>query len=89
MNPDLSQLTEFAKGNTWGSIFPEISLGILAVVLLLLEVALSPSRRRLIPAVAIWGQVLILFNWLFSVLGSCGADFQMQLLPGSFSFNDC
>lgn len=49
-----------AAGNPWLAIWPEISLGCLALLLLVLEVALPGAVRRRIPVVSIAGQVGIL-----------------------------
>jgi NADH-quinone oxidoreductase subunit N len=57
---DFSALRSMAAGNPWLAIWPEISLGCLALLLLVLEVALPGAVRRRIPVVSIAGQVGIL-----------------------------
>ena len=53
MSPSL--LPALAANNTWFAIWPEISLGCLALLLLVLEIILPFSARRHIPTVAILG----------------------------------
>lgn len=57
-------LIEFLRGftatNEWSAILPEILLGVLALGLLGAEMLLSENRRRLIPRIAIWGQLLVM-----------------------------
>lgn len=62
---NLEQLSEVASLNSWETILPEISLGILALALLVIELAVPHSRFRIIPRVAIWGQVAILVLGIF------------------------
>ena len=54
-----SSLRSFADTNDWAVIMPEIMLAVLALCLLGSEMALSRERQRLIPLIAIWGQVAI------------------------------
>lgn len=49
-----------AETNNWYVIAPEISLGLIALFILILECLLPQKRRSLIPAVVIMGQVLLL-----------------------------
>ncbi len=63
MNDTLSPFKEIAASNQWSAILPEISLGVLALALLVLEILFPRHRRKLIPGVAIFGQLLVLF-WL-------------------------
>ena len=53
-------LQSIAATNQWGALLPEIALGLLAVLLLALEMVL-PKRMHgaAIPRVAIWGQVVV------------------------------
>jgi len=53
-----------ADSNRWGAIIPEVSLGCLALLLLVLEMALPRRAHRLIPAVAIVGQLALLVGVL-------------------------
>ncbi len=71
MNPEL--LRAAAASNHWAAIFPEMALGILALLLLVLELALPKKHHGLIPAVAIFGQIGLLawlwFNFNSIVIG--------------------
>ncbi|MEM1223824.1 MAG: NADH-quinone oxidoreductase subunit N [Verrucomicrobiota bacterium] len=63
-------LSEFLHGytetNDWSAIMPEIMMAILALALLVAEMALPRSQRQLIPRIAIWGQVAVLIAaWVF------------------------
>jgi NADH-quinone oxidoreductase subunit N len=62
--PTLDTLREIAATNQWVAIYPEMFLGLLALALLVLEIALPKERHGLIPRVAIVGQAL-LFIWVF------------------------
>ena len=64
MNYELLQAA--AASNTWGAIFPELLLGCLALGLLVLEIVLPKKQHDLIPALAIAGQVAILFGLLIN-----------------------
>ncbi len=57
-------LQSIAGTNQWSAIGPEIALGLLAVLLLILEMVL-PKRMHdsAIPRVAIWGQIAV-FTWV-------------------------
>jgi NADH-quinone oxidoreductase subunit N len=57
---DFSALRELAAGNPWPAIWPEISLGCLALLLLVLEILLPRSEHRRIPMISILGQAAIL-----------------------------
>ena len=54
-----SSLRSFADTNDWAVIMPEIMLAVLALCLLGSEMVLPRERQRLIPLIAIWGQVVI------------------------------
>lgn len=58
MNLDLLQAA--AANNTWGAILPELLMGSLALLLLILEIVLPRGRHATIPWFAILGQVGIL-----------------------------
>lgn len=58
MNPELLQAA--AASNQWAAIFPELLLGCLALLLLVLEIVLPKKHHDLIPAVAITGQLAVL-----------------------------
>jgi NADH-quinone oxidoreductase subunit N len=61
MNEILIQfLRGFTATNEWAAILPEILLGVLALVLLVAEMALPADRQRLIPRLALWGQLIVL-----------------------------
>jgi NADH-quinone oxidoreductase subunit N len=57
---DFSALRELSAGNSWSAIQPEISLGCLALFLLVLEIILPKSRHGWIPMGSILGQLAIL-----------------------------
>jgi len=57
---DFTVLRDLAAGNTWGSIWPELGLGFLALGLLVLETVLPKSAHRRIPMVSILGQLGLL-----------------------------
>jgi NADH-quinone oxidoreductase subunit N len=50
----------YGHGNPWGAIWPELSLGCLALLLLVLETMLPKSAQGRIPAVSVAGQLCIL-----------------------------
>jgi NADH-quinone oxidoreductase subunit N len=52
---DLSSLQAAAASNQWMAVLPELSLGGLALVLLVLELGLPVGLRRFIPAIAVLG----------------------------------
>ena len=64
MNEYLQSLKEIAASNQWSAILPEITLGVLALALLVLEVVFPAYRRRVIPRVAVAGQLLVLIGFL-------------------------
>jgi NADH-quinone oxidoreductase subunit N len=55
-------LQQAAASNQWGAIFPELMLVGLALMLLVLEMVLPKQDHRLIPAVAILGQLAVAFG---------------------------
>ncbi len=57
---DFSALRELAAGNSWWAIWPELSLGCLALLLLVLETVLPRRAHGRIPMVSILGQLAIL-----------------------------
>lgn len=59
-----------AKDNTWSAIAPEIALGLLALGLLVLEIMLPRAQHRLIPRLALVGQLALLGYVLWTA--SCG-----------------
>jgi NADH-quinone oxidoreductase subunit N len=63
---DFSSLRSLAAGNPWGAIWPELSLGCLALFLLVLETVLPKSLHGRIPAVSVAGQLAILVALLFN-----------------------
>jgi NADH-quinone oxidoreductase subunit N len=61
---DVSNLQALAAGNTWGVVWPELTLGCLALALLVLEMVLPRGARSHIPSVAIFGQIAVLIALL-------------------------
>jgi NADH-quinone oxidoreductase subunit N len=57
---DFNLLRESAASNTWGALWPELGLGSLALLLLLLEAVLPARAHRHLGAVSILGQLLLL-----------------------------
>ncbi|HEY1764250.1 MAG TPA: NADH-quinone oxidoreductase subunit N [Opitutaceae bacterium] len=57
---DLTALQTLGADNIWGAVWPEVSLGCLALVLLILETVLVRPLHRRIPALSAFGQVVIL-----------------------------
>jgi NADH-quinone oxidoreductase subunit N len=57
-------LQHLAAGNAWGAIRPELALGCLALLLLVLDVLLPKGGRAQIPTVAILGQMAVLADVL-------------------------
>ncbi len=64
MTTDLLQ--QAAASNQWAAIFPELSLGCLALLLLGLEMVLPKDNQRQIPLVALVGQAGILVGLLIN-----------------------
>lgn len=54
-----------ADTNEWGVIYPEITLGILALSILMIDVLLPKKGKGLIPGIAIVGQIVILLCIVF------------------------
>lgn len=48
-----------ANANTWSAIAPELALGLLALGLLIFEMVLPRTQHRLIPRIALLGQLVI------------------------------
>ena len=66
---DIATLVAQAAGNSWCSVWPELSLGCLALLLLVLEIVLPASAQRRIPLVSVVLQLAILAG----VVASFGA----------------
>jgi NADH-quinone oxidoreductase subunit N len=62
----INQLKAAADSNTWGTIAPEIGLGVLALLLLVLEIIFPKKKHGLIPTIAIVGQLGILVGLLLN-----------------------
>ncbi len=65
---DTSALQHLANQNVWGSLWPELSLGTLALLLLVLEIILPKKSHDVISKVAIFGQFILLGLLVF---GAC------------------
>jgi NADH-quinone oxidoreductase subunit N len=63
---DFSALKDIAAGNSWGAIWPEITLGSLALLLLVLETSLPRAWYARIPSVSVIGQAVLLVLVLLS-----------------------
>ena len=55
-----------AASNMWSALFPEITLGLLALALLVLEILLPKKLHKDIPTIAIVGQLTLLVSLLFT-----------------------
>ena len=64
---DIATLRILAGGNPWGAIWPELSLGCLALLLLVLEILLPKTAHRSIQLVSIGGQLAILAALLANI----------------------
>ena len=64
MNPALLQA--IARTNDWNAIMPELLLGCLALLLLILEIILPRKQHELIPGVAILGQLAVLLGLILN-----------------------
>lgn len=62
----LQALKDAAADNTWATIQPEISLGVLALLLLVLEIVFPKRKHALIPTIAIVGQLGLLVGLLMN-----------------------
>ena len=62
----LDLLQAAADSNRWMAIFPELALGCLALLLLVLEIILPKKEHGIIPAVAIVGQIGVLLGLLLN-----------------------
>ena len=65
MSPSLLQ--HLALSNDWRLILPEILLGCLALLLLVLEIGLPKKAHALIPGIAIVGQLALLLAVIFNL----------------------
>jgi len=70
---DFNVLRDLAAGNSWWAIWPELSLGCLALFLLVLETVLPKSAHERIPTVSIAGQLAILVA-LLANLGTANRE---------------
>ncbi len=61
------ELIHAAADNRWAAIAPEISLGCLALFLLVLEVFLPKKKHVIIPTLAIVGQIGLLIGFLWNL----------------------
>jgi NADH-quinone oxidoreductase subunit N len=66
-------LQAIADSNEWVVLWPEITLGLVALLLLVLELVLPKSRHEIIPRIAVYAQVLVLVT-LLGVLCREGTD---------------
>jgi proton-translocating NADH-quinone oxidoreductase, chain N len=76
------QLQAAAADNIWANIQPEISLGVLALLLLVLEIVFPKKKHALIPTLSIVGQLGLLvglfFNFSPAYLGSTSFNGLLQ-----------
>ncbi len=62
----IEQLQAAAADNRWATIAPEIGLGVLALLLLVLEIVFPKRKHALIPSIAIVGQLGLLAGLLLN-----------------------
>ena len=76
------QLQAASADNTWATIQPEVSLGVLALLLLVLEIILPKKKHSLIPTLSIVGQlglfVGLLLNFSPAYLGKTSFNGLLQ-----------
>jgi NADH-quinone oxidoreductase subunit N len=77
---DFTALREAAAQNSWAAIWPEISLGCLALFLLVLEILTPKAHHGKIPAWSILGQLAILACLLFNFDPSSRSTFNGLLM---------
>jgi NADH-quinone oxidoreductase subunit N len=77
---DFTALREAAAGNSWMAIWPELSLGCLALFLLVLEIVLPRPHHGKIPACSILGQLAILVGLIFNCDPSFRSTFNGLLM---------
>lgn len=82
MNPDFVTLRELAAQNDWLSLLPEMALGALAVLILFLELSLSPERRHWV-ARLVW---MALAGLLFFQIGHAVVRAE-EIVNARLSFN--
>jgi len=61
---DITVLQNLAANNLWGAITPEIMLGVLALVLLVIELLFPKQQHRVVPVAALVGLLCVLGNVL-------------------------
>ena len=84
MNP--AALQTITDTNQWLVLWPEITLGLIALLLLVLEITLPKARHDIIPRVAVFGQLLVLIGLLGSLVAG-GLDPLSQSYPESTFFD--
>lgn len=60
-------LQKLSESNNWWGIWPEISLAILALILLVVELLMKPGNKRLIPTISLAAQCGLLIGILYSM----------------------
>jgi NADH-quinone oxidoreductase subunit N len=75
---------DLAASNQWLVLWPEISLGLLALLLLALELVLPKARHDAIPRIAMLGQALILIVLLGVVARECADPDMARVMESSF-----
>ena len=78
-------LQQIAETNSWGAIGPELALGILALLLLALEVLLPKVAHGVIPRIAVIGQLAILASLLWGGMGDVATG---QAFGGMIRFDE-
>ncbi len=78
---NLEKYAGYAARNTWEIILPEVSLAVLALVLLVLEMVLPERRLALVAKIALWGQVAVL------LVGIPFSSYAGEVILGQTSFS--
>ncbi|HVU33192.1 MAG TPA: NADH-quinone oxidoreductase subunit N [Opitutaceae bacterium] len=71
---NLDAVSRAAADNHWGAIWPELTLGCVALLLLLLEIILPRKQHRLIPGVAALGLTVTLVGLLAGWHSAVGTE---------------
>ncbi|PWU06560.1 MAG: NADH-quinone oxidoreductase subunit N [Verrucomicrobia bacterium] len=74
-----------AGTNDWYVIYPEIGLGILALVILMIDVLVPKKKEGLIPGIAIGGQIIIFVGLILGPQALTGDYFGGMIRIGAFT----
>ncbi len=77
---NLEAFQAFAADNQWGVLWPELSMALLAVLLLVIDLFAAPLRKSVIPALALGGQAVILVILVLSFGCAAVGDYFSQMV---------